>query len=151
MLKRKKIEFFKKNNQGFTLIELLVVIALIGILMAISLAALSQSKKSARDTKRKSDLEQIRSALEIYRTDCRTYPADLDFGGTLVGLPVICNETYLTQVPNDPTSPTFSYYYMSTGANNYTLCAHLETGDDVAAGGCGSNCNGECNYAVFSP
>ena len=135
---------------GFTLIELLVVIALIGILMAISLAALSQSKKSARDTKRKSDLEQIRSALEIYRTDCRTYPADLDFGGTLVGLQSVCDETYLTRVPDDPTSPTFNYYYIG-GINTYTLCAHLETGDAVAPGGCGNNCNGECNYAVFSP
>jgi len=155
---KKGFTLINRVCQGFTLIELLVVIALIGILMAISLAAFSQTKKSARDTKRKADLEQVRSSLEIYRTDCRTYPAtgSLPFGtGGLVGpssIPACAGEEYMSLVPQDPASPTFGYYYKFSDANHYVLCAHLETGENAASADCGNNCRGGvCNYNVYNP
>ena len=75
----------KKIYKAFTLIELLVVISIIGILIAISIFGLSGARESARDARRKSDLELIRSGLELYKADCNTYPGSITFGNSLIG------------------------------------------------------------------
>lgn len=140
------------KSKGFTLIELLVVISLIGILMAVSFVAFSQVKKNARDNKRKADLEQIRSALEIYRTDCKTYPQSLSFGGNLTGAETVClGEEYMALIPEDPASPNSTYSYISSGPNNYNLCCSLETGSGsvLDCGSCGTGTS--CNYKVSNP
>lgn len=62
------------NKKGFTLIELLVVIAIIAILSAIGLVALNGAREKARDAKRRSDLAQIRTALNLFYDDYNAYP-----------------------------------------------------------------------------
>ena len=141
----------KKN--GFTLIELLVAMTIMALLMSLALVAYQGAKKSARDGRRKADLEQIRSALEIYRTDCKTYPSSLSWGGQLKGddSSSACSSSnvYLDQIPSDPGS--CSYYYSRSSSNSYTLCASLETGGNLVSGcgSCGSGCT--CNYKVTNP
>jgi len=142
---------YKMNKKrGFTLIELLVVLSIIGVIMAFSFVGFSQARKSARDTKRKADLEQIRSALEIYRTDCKTYPTTITPGSPLVGAAAICaGNTYMSAVPADST--TGQSYYYSGSTNSYTLCALLETGGTT--GSCGTSSCGpnNCNYKTTQP
>lgn len=65
----------RQKHAGFTMIELLVVATIIILLSAIGLVSFSQANKRARDGKRKADLEQARSALELYRSDNGFYPA----------------------------------------------------------------------------
>ena len=75
-----------KDNRGFTLIELLIVIAIIGIILAISAFGLTGARESSRDAKRKADLETIRGGLELYKSDCNSYPATLPSpGNPLIG------------------------------------------------------------------
>lgn len=138
-----------KKSLGFTFIELLVVFSLIGILLAISLAAFGSTRKNARDGKRKADLETIRSALEMYRTDVGYYPytGALVFTGT--GSLKHGDDTYLAVIPNDP-SPTYKYSYSRSSANSYVLCAFLEFGGD-ALSSCGSCGGSVCNYKVTNP
>ena len=149
-----KIKNYKlKIKNGFTLIELLVVISIIGILIGISLVALAGARAAGRDTRRKGDLEQIRSALEIYRADCGAYPtsASLNFGaGALTGTCPTVN-TYMALIPNDPLTPTGRYYYARITNNTYQLCARVEKGG--ATGVCGANFCGslQCNYIVTNP
>lgn len=78
----------RKSNyaRGFTLIELLVVIAIIGILSGIVLVSLNSAKAKARDTTRKSDLNQIRTALMMYYNDHSTWiSSTADCDGTGAG------------------------------------------------------------------
>jgi general secretion pathway protein G len=145
-------------KKGFTLIELLVVISIIGILLALSVFGLQGARLASRDAKRKSDLELIRSGLEIYKADCDSYPATLAQGGKLVGRDLtgscLADNTYITLVPSDPLT-TSQYVYTAIPVNGsdikYTLCATLEQAPstpDIA--GCGS-CLTDCNYKVTNP
>jgi type II secretion system protein G len=140
-------------NKGFTLIELLVVISIIGVLIGLSIFGLQGARESARDSQRKSDLEMIRSGIEIYKSDCLEYPPALP--SSLVGTeapPAACstNNTYISAVPTDPQTPTRTYYYFSNGIT-YTICASLEqisgTGGVTDCGSCGE----DCNYKVTNP
>lgn len=142
----KKNKAMPVGRQGFTLIELLVVMAIIGVLVSLALVSYQSARKSARDGKRKSDLEQIRSALEMYKSDSDTsiYPATGTWETDLDG--------YIA-IPEDPLS-TSNYAYSATGSN-YSLCAYLELGGDAAdVISCSSlNCGATtaCNYYTTSP
>ena len=115
-----------RKSQGFTLLELIIVLGIISTMLLISATAYSQSQKRSRDAKRKADLNNIRSALEIYRSTNSFYPLTMDAltTGTL----------YLKSVPSDPLEPRQSYKYVSkSGCNNttvlcndYTLYTKLE-------------------------
>ncbi|MCX6726100.1 MAG: type II secretion system protein [Candidatus Shapirobacteria bacterium] len=133
----------RKTQRGFTLIELLVTMTIMAMLMGIALVSYQGARKSARDGKRKTDLEQIRSALEMCRTDSGSYPiGNLSSGGT-----IICNtKTYLT-IPADPLTDRI-YSYTGT-ANTYTLCVTLEVSSGTVIG-CGS-CTLNCNYKTVNP
>lgn len=145
-------------KKGFTLIELLVVISIIGILMAISLFGLQGARESSRDARRKSDLELIRSGLEIYKSDCNVYPAASEvvkstaLEGT--GNPSSCAvaNIYISSVPADPLDPDRKYPYSRPITTTYILCASLENPPSpaVAITGCGS-CGTACNYKVTNP
>jgi prepilin-type N-terminal cleavage/methylation domain-containing protein len=62
------------RRQGFTLIELLVVIAIIAVLVAFAVANFVGTRSRARDIKKKSELQQIKSALRLYYNDYQSYP-----------------------------------------------------------------------------
>ncbi|HUV43177.1 MAG TPA: prepilin-type N-terminal cleavage/methylation domain-containing protein [Patescibacteria group bacterium] len=149
------------RKKGFTLIELLVVIVIIGILMGIMLVSYQGVRRTARNGRRKADLEQIRSALQMYHADCGKYPDSLGLtsGGSLTG-PTgsdCVGITYMAELPTDPLS-SFDYLYYSDAASDhtYTLCAYLEgIGEDHCSGTgvCGGDCTDEdaCNYKVCQP
>ncbi|MCX6704343.1 MAG: type II secretion system protein [Candidatus Woesebacteria bacterium] len=145
-------------KKGFTLIELLVVISIIGILLGLSVFGLQGARQSARDARRKADLESIRSGLEIYKADCNNnnYPVNTPAGtlsSPLVGTVVACGNTntYIASVPVDPIAGQ-GYVYYSADGTTYELCASLEQGTGTvtcgASGACGT---GTCNYKVINP
>lgn len=143
----------KLKKEGFTLIELLVVISIIGILIGLSIFGLQGAREASRDSKRKADLEQIRSGIEIYKSDCDKYP--LTLSSPLVGdgstSACVNTNTYISQVPTDPQAPSRAYLYSSNG-KTYELCTSLEqsSGTVVTCGG-SSSCGETCNYKVVNP
>jgi len=152
-MKIRNYKLIKVDKKGFTLIELLVVVSILGILLALSVFGMQGARQASRDGKRKADLEQIRSGIEMYRADCDSYPTS--FGDSLTGNGSTPNclgsNTYIGQVPVEPLYPNRDYVYSSNG-KTYEICAALEGGSGRVRCGSSSNCGGvTCNYKVINP
>ncbi|MCL4359664.1 type II secretion system protein GspG [Patescibacteria group bacterium] len=140
---------------GFTLIELLVVIAIITIIVSISLVSYSSITKRSRDAKRKADIQQMRAALEMYRTDNGSYPNTGSGSWTnadSLATPLV--SAYLPEIPADPQSPTQVYRYEATSASGgkyygYCLSAFLET--ESPTNSCTPDPAYSQNYGVKNP
>lgn len=88
---KKVLPRFLKHSQGFTLVELLVVVAILAILMMVGAAVFSGTQKSARDAKRRADIEAISKAMEA------------KYGSTPGRYAVLADEMFASgRVPLDP-------------------------------------------------
>lgn len=127
------------HRRGFTLIELLVVIAIIGVLSSVVLASLNTARAKARDAQRRSEMVELRTAIEAYYADKGVYPVASGWHGvspgscgtvgTLSGptgyIPNLA-PTYISELPVDPSyisQPCAGYLYSSDGAG-YVLLDH---------------------------
>ncbi len=132
-------------KKGYTLIEILVVATIIGLLAAGAAASFTSLNKSARDARRKGDLEQVRSALEQYRSANSTYPTTLTLSCAVASLTDASGNIYLSKIPTDPRCVTYTYY-LTASASDYTLGAYLEGGSSSSCGNCGGS--QVCNYCL---
>ncbi len=147
-----------QDGAGFTLIELLIVIAIIAILSAtVMLTSVQTNLKRARDGKRATDLEAVRSALEIYRSENGGYP---NATGSVASTLGVLLPNFISALPVDPSNPTRNYYY--AGANcappvlckTYKLCAAFEKTAGSGSGTCTTSanlCGVTCNYRTQNP
>ena len=138
------------NAEGFTLVEILVVVTIISLLASIAAVSYSQFIKQSRDTRRKTDIEQIRAAIELYQNFNNVYPADIAFGGVIAD-PEPSTTKYMTKVPNDPratSSLRYTYYYLSIAPfKDYKLCAYIEGGEtSISDADCSPTL--KCNYCM---
>lgn len=58
-------KFYTHTPSGFTLIELLVVISIIGLLVSVSMASLTQARLSAQYTKARADIKNLANLAEF--------------------------------------------------------------------------------------
>lgn len=151
----------QRKTFGFTLIELLVVISIIAILITVIVATFGTTQKKARDSNRKTDLDAIKKALELFKSDTKgaaKYPdsiyASIDGGPN--DLLTLEYAKYIKETPTDPSIVTVNggqYIYTpndgsggacSGGGNtttaasdgscvDYTLTACLENTNDSDA------------------
>lgn len=156
----KKRRLILNRFGGFTLIELLVVMAILGLLALVSVTNFRNSQMRGRDLQRKSDLHQIRAALEAYMSDHGGYPEVSATGGKIVSCVqnpsgqcqidtlVACewktktasmefcdinNTSYMQEMPGDPTgSPDYCYKSAADGSS-YQIYAKLENSNDLDA------------------
>ena len=109
--------------------------------------------KKSRDSKRKGDVESIRSALEIFRSNSSSYPVALDS----LTSPTI----YIQTVPKDPlNNQGYFYKYQAfpaacspagTPCSDYVIGAYLEGTSSCAVGAApAEKCKGSsnCNYCA---
>lgn len=99
----------KNFKKGFTLVEMLIVVVIIGILSAALLPRLQGAQSSARDAARRSDLNQLGSAILSYYNNRGEYPWPTT-GGTayswVIAAKLIQDELMsvveLSSLPTDP-------------------------------------------------
>ncbi len=130
---------------GFTLIELLIVITIIGILSALVMTNVQGVRERARDARRKSDLNSIKTSLRLYYNDFGAFPTST--GGQINGCGTgsqtcpwgssfASTNTYMNTLPLDPSSSSsnqITYTYTQTDSDNYTITAVLENESDQDA------------------
>lgn len=90
----------KSLTKGFTLVELLVVIAIIGVLATLILLQLGSARQKARDAKRVADINQVRSAEELFFDDNGRYSITMELTADLVTV-----GRYMALMPLDPLTP----------------------------------------------
>jgi len=172
----KKKNAMPAGRQGFTLIELLVVIGIIGMIVAIAVPNFLSARQRASDSKKKSEMAQLKSALRLYFNDYNTYPASFNGGvgklnyiqGCGVGgtgqcpcsasidfaSGAACDGVYMKKFPSD--LGTGTYYYLSAGGDDFCLRAVLDNKSDPdiaisqsrCATACGANCSGSGRYCA---
>jgi general secretion pathway protein G len=153
------------HRRGFSLIELMVATTILAILSVMGIVSYGTVNKRARDAKRKSDLEQVRSALEFYRSSNGFYPTGSD--KSFVAMSTLDTEdgngplvpTYLPSIPMDPKSSDSTpvpYFYAPIGTvapfYSYCICGNLEI--EPAKNDCqalGVALPAACNYGVRNP
>lgn len=146
-------------KKGFTLIEILIAVAIIAILTAIGIVSYTSINKRARDAKRLGDIEQLRSALEMFRSDYAYYPAVNTSGfdvASNLGVELTSNNSYLPSIPADPQS-TRTYYFEATQQDQisghyygYCICGYMET-QSSSVSSCTDTLPAQCNYGVREP
>ncbi len=116
-----------KKINGFTLIELLVVVSIISILTSIALGTFNESRKSARDANRITDMKSISNALELYATsNSGDYPTtDANSYNNWSSLASDLDEGFPDGIlPKDPLN-TNTYFYTYLAAPAGTVCGEL--------------------------
>ncbi len=120
------------RQRGYTFVEILVVVTIIAVIAGISAVSYSGITKSSRDARRMSDIEMIRSALELYRSETGYYPdLSADSQGCLdvaeiADTSVTPSVSYLNLVPKDPKHPDMCYTYSKLTQVTYNLTYYSE-------------------------
>ncbi|MDO8451445.1 MAG: prepilin-type N-terminal cleavage/methylation domain-containing protein [bacterium] len=122
----------RSNRRGFTIVELLVAVSILTVLSTIAIASYGSATKRSRDSKRRADIEQLRSALEMYRADFGFYPST--GGGVWTPASNLALPSYIAAIPTDPNAEAF-YEYKATNVTSsqfygYCLSALLEVVGD---------------------
>lgn len=71
-----------RKNQGFTLVEILIVVIILGILAAVVIPQFTQASSKASESSLLSDLQTVRSQIELYKVQHLDRTPDLKEDGT---------------------------------------------------------------------
>jgi len=120
------IDNFLKNKSAFTYIELLIVVTVILVMSGVGMVSFSSFSQKSRDNRRRTDIEMIRNALNLYYSNQvgGFYPTSLN---------VLVNEGYLDQRPTDPINRPGGYGYLplpltcTNTPNNFCTSYRIDT------------------------
>jgi len=115
------------KRKGFTLVEILIVVIILGILAAIVIPQFSEASDDARLSSLVSDLQTLRSQLELYRVQHNSYPDGADstaWKAQLTGQTDINGDTgtdygpYLQTFPTNPFNDSNDVFIDTAGTGS---------------------------------
>lgn len=116
----------KSAREGFSLIELLVVATIMIVLTTIGIVSYQQASKSSRNAKRKADLEVVRQALVLYRTDFGTYPSGAGSNGAFTAMLTTISDYLSIDTMEDPKNTGLYIYIYTSDGVTFSTCTYLE-------------------------
>ena len=127
----------RRGDRGFTLLELLVVLAILALLGGIVGVQVINYLGAAKTETAKLQMQEIATALDLFRLDAGRYPTQSEGLKALVERPSAAarwNGPYLRagSVPNDPWSRPYQYRIPGGGAREFELSSY---GSDGQPGG----------------
>lgn len=132
--------------------EVLLVITIGGLIFYLANLFVSAYMLKARDSRRKLNLERIKTALYDYYFDSDCFPKTLPACGGNLGF---TNGSYLGNFPCDPKSMSYGYQTEDKECSQwFKILTNLENLEDSGIdkvgcrNGCGPNC--EYNYGLSS-
>lgn len=145
-----------RTKRGFTFIELLMVTATLAVLVGVVAVSFSGTSRSTRDARRKKDVANLQTALEIYKNTNGMYPSNgstgyttgcCDGSGSTTWIQGMVPD-YMQSLPLDPKNtaegvpagdpaPQFGYGYYYTRPTNttYRVVVRLENENDPVING----------------
>ncbi|MEK7577686.1 MAG: type II secretion system protein [Patescibacteria group bacterium] len=159
------IKSITKHNDAFSLIELLVSIAVIATIIGLALPNFLGARTRARDVRRKSEVQQFKTALQLYYSDYGAYPADSGgpLYGTIKGCGVLgtescpctatidfaaggsgCQTIYMSRLPDE--FGTSMFYYQKNSGGDFCLKVPLENTSDGDSAESQGRCDAVCPF-----
>ena len=137
-------------RRGFTLVELLVVISIMAILTVVAVSQFNTAKIKARDTQRKTDIDAVAKAIDMYYADYGMFPEQemLDWGGEFTDDSDGSDYVYMKVLPSESRLDSQYCYLPSNDQTSYLLFANME-GDGAVTGDYAVNsdqCDDEYNF-----
>lgn len=138
-----KLSSIAKRCRAFTLVELLIVIVVLAVLAAIVIPKFGDSSTRSRESSLRANLQVVRNAVELFKTDTGAYPAAITdlavttaptsgkdtAGNTKAITATDYHGPYVPAVPNDPiANAAFTYSVASPTVGKVTSSA---TGNDT--------------------
>lgn len=147
-------ERFKRITSGMTLTELLIVITILMLLALLSFLAVKSQIAKGHDARRKSDIYQIKVAVEEYEKDHNCYPTSVSCEGDYK----YDLQPYIPNIPCDPVTKASYFYFPDNSSicpNWYWVFTNLDNDDDPAiddlgcANGCGYDQQNTDNFDYY--
>lgn len=137
----------KKKTSRLRLLELIVTIAIIIFLLGIAFVLRNINQAEARDTERISEVNNLRTVLQLHYLDKGYYPEQPEW----CSVELDCNTlstalaSYLSEIPEDPLYPKeeegkkYSYQYKTiNNGQEYKIYTNLERKNSYELGSKGS-------------
>jgi prepilin-type N-terminal cleavage/methylation domain-containing protein len=159
-----------EKKHGFTLIEILVVMGVIATIIGLVIPNFMGIRQRARDTVKKTNLGEIKTALRLYYNDYQVYPAAdttspyilgcgtngttrcVSGSGTLcttyefaAGGATSCDRTYMKKFPDMNGAAVAGYgwnYYQAASGDDFCAVTVLENPGDADIANTVARCGG---------
>jgi general secretion pathway protein G len=124
-----------KDKKGMTLLEIMIVLAILAGLIAVLATQVQGRLKKARINEAKIQIGELGKALDMYYTDCGSYPTPDQGLHALIEAPTSCTnwgpDAYVKKLAKDPWGHEFAY---DSNGSSYTIKSF---GSDGKEGGTG--------------
>ena len=150
--KKQSLNIYSLKQNGFSLIEILLSVSIIALLVVVGMWAYKEQLWKGWDSRRKSDIYLIKTAVEEYEKDNDCYPASLPACDTEGEDNFL--SAYLPRIPCDPQTKK-DYVYTPQGSTScpkwYWAFTTFSNKSDPAIAdlGCGEGCGPTEATAVF--